>query len=61
MSFSRLLRDSVEMLSSDSKGQKDKGKGREAMAEDTSGELKCLEKVEQFQVTSNQSLTKKWR
>ena len=51
MSFSRLLRDSVEMLSSDSKGQKDKGKGREAMVEDTSGELKCLEKVEQFQVT----------
>ena len=49
MSFSKLLRDSVEMLSSDSKGQKDKG--REAMVEDTRGELKRLEKVEQFQVT----------
>ena len=40
------------ILSSDSEKDRetDKGKGMEAMIEDIRGKLKCLEKVEQFQV-----------
>lgn len=51
MSFSRLLRDSVKILSSGSERVRktDKGKGREAMIQDIRGKLKYLEKVEQFQ------------